>query len=119
MASLGNETLLRAASAEDLGNQAFTTEEQEKIATWCRELREYIITTYDVSVEQRELLQRRLDYLAASSARVGAKDWACMCGGALIGWLLSAALPADAARDALRFAAVTLRHFLDWPFLLP
>lgn len=118
-ASLGEETILRAPSAEDLSNEAFTPQEQEKIAAWSRELREYIIATYDVSIEQMQLLQRRLDYLAQASARVGAKDWACMCGGALIGWLLSATLPVDAVRDVLRFAGMTLRNFLDWPFLLP
>jgi hypothetical protein len=76
--------------------------EQEEIARQLRELRDYVSRTYSLSESQSRLLEERLDYLASAARRVGRKDWLLMAAGLILGYVLTAALPPEAAMDILR-----------------
>ena len=99
-----------AASEEE--NTAFTTDEQQQIATALGELQEYIGKTADMTQEQLAIVESRVHYLEEASTRVGRKDWAVLLGGALTSVALNAALPPDKVQEMFRFAAQVLGWLL-------
>jgi hypothetical protein len=86
--------------------------EQEKIAGQLRELKDHVTRAYTLSDEQTRLLEDRFDYLAAAASRVGRKDWVLMAAGVLLGYVLTAALPPEAARDILGTLLTSIGHIL-------
>jgi len=93
--------LISAVAGEAIGNTPLTPVEQEEIARQLRELRVYVSRTYSLSALQTQLLEAKLDYLAAAASRVGRKDWILMAAGLILSYVLGAALPSDAARHIL------------------
>jgi len=112
-AELQRETeLLGAVSAEAVENTPFTPAEQDEIAEQLRKLRDYVSRTYSLPGPQVRLLEERLDYLAAAAGRVGRKDWLLMVAGVMLGYVLTAALPPEAARDILGTLLTSIGHVL-------
>jgi len=104
--------LLGAISDEAIGNTPFAPAEQDKIAGQLRELRDYVSRIYSLSELQTRLLEENLDYLADASGRVGRKDWLLMVAGVILGYVLIAALPPEAARDILGTLLTSIGHIL-------
>jgi hypothetical protein len=104
--------LFGAVSDEAIGNAPFTPAEQEEIARQLRELRDYVSRTYSLSESQSRLLEERLDYLASAARRVGRKDWLLMAAGLILGYVLPAALPPEAAMDILRTLLTSIGQIL-------
>lgn len=105
--------LLADVSDEAMANTPFTPAEQEEIAGQLRDLRDYVSRTYSVSESQTRLLEEKLDYLAAATTRVGRKDWVLMAAGVMLGYVLTAALPPEAARDILVTLLSSIGHILE------
>jgi hypothetical protein len=108
----GEAELLGSISDEAIENSPFTVAEQEKIAGQLRELKDHVTRTYALSDGQTRLLEERFDYLAAAASRVGRKDWVLMAAGVLLGYVLTAALPPEAARDILGTLLTSIGHIL-------
>jgi hypothetical protein len=104
--------LLGAVSDEAIENTPFTYAEKEEIAERLRELGDHIRLTYSLNASQTQLLNERLGYLANALNRVGRKDWLLMFGGVILTYVLGAALPQEAARDAFETLLTSSRHVL-------
>lgn len=108
----GEAELLGSISDEAIENSTFTVAEQEKITGQLHELKDQVTRTYALSEGQTRLLEERFDYLAAAAGRVGRKDWILMAAGLLLGYVLTAALPPEAARDILGTLLTSIGHIL-------
>jgi hypothetical protein len=112
--------LFRSVSAESVENTPFTAAEQEEIAKQLRELKDQVSRTYSLSEPQVRLLEEKLDNLAAAAGRVGRKDWVLMAAGVMLSYVLTAALPPEAARDILGTLITSIDHVLgSGPLGLP
>lgn len=104
--------LLGAVSDEDIDNTPFTPAEQAEIAGQLQELGDYVRRTYSPSESQMRLLDERLNYLAAATSRVSRKDWLIMVAGVILGYVLTVALPPEAAVHVLGTLLTNIRHVL-------
>lgn len=108
----GQAKLLATISDEAIDNTSFTPEEQEEIAGQLRELRDYVTRRHSLSAAQARLLDEKLDYLVDASRRVGRKDWLLITAGAMLSFVLGAALPPDAVSDVLGTLLTSIGHVL-------
>jgi hypothetical protein len=90
--------LLFGAPSDDTENTPFTPDEQNDIAARLQALAEHARRTYSLSAAQMRTLEAKLDYLADAARRLGRKDWLNVCAGAILGYILTASLPPEAAR---------------------
>jgi hypothetical protein len=101
-AELQREAVLLGAGSDELTeNTPFTLDEQKEIAGRCQELATYARHTYSLSPTQMQVLDAKLDYLVKASGRLGRIDWRNAFVGAMLGFILAAALPPESARDIL------------------
>jgi hypothetical protein len=105
-------TLLQGATGSASENTPFTSSERERIAASLRELKDYAIATYQLTTDQTASLEGRIQYLIEASGRLSRKDWINAAVGALMGFVMTAALQGDQARD---FILMTGRA-LNWLF---
>jgi len=80
-------------------NTPFTPDEQKEIARRLQEWAEHTRRTYSLSVAQMQVLGAKLDYLVSAAGRLGRIDWRNAAVAAMLGWVLTAALPPESARD--------------------
>ncbi len=103
--------LLAGSSDEALENTPFTPDERDEIARQFNEIRDYAKAVYALSEPQFANLDSKLDYLLKAAGRLGRKDWLNACIGAMLGWLLVAALSPDASRHVLQMVVSSIAHF--------
>ena len=91
--------LLGVGSSELIENTPFTPDEQKEIAKRLNELAKYLKLTYSLSQAQMKALDEKVDYFIEASNRVGRKDWLNIFIGGIFGYILSAAVPTESARN--------------------
>ena len=91
--------LLEAGSYAITENTPFTSDEQKEIAGRLDELAKYLSHTYSLSRAQTQAVGEKLDYLVKASGRLGRKDWFNTFVGVILGFVLSAALAPESARN--------------------
>lgn len=116
--AISQETEIVEATATDTDNTPFSKSEKEYIKSGVREIKEYLLKAHNLSEQNATLVEGRLNYLIEASARVGKKDWINLLLSVLVGIIINTALPADSARDLLRFAGQALKEVLHSPLLL-
>jgi hypothetical protein len=109
------QTMLDGLSADSGENTPFTADEQQQIAQQLDEVRAYVKETYELSVDQRRLLEGQLDYLQDAASRIGRIDWRNAVTGVLLGTVVNAALPGEAVRDALLMLLRSVGHMFGHP----
>jgi hypothetical protein len=101
-AELQRETeLLGDTSKYATENTPFTPEEQKEIVGRLKELAEYAGRTYWLSGEQMQVLDAKIDYLVDAAGRLGRTDWRSVFVGAIVSYILTAAIPPESARSVL------------------
>lgn len=103
--------------ASDDENAPFTPDEQEEVARRLQELREYARQTYSLSRPQMETLDAKLDHLVDAAGRLGRTDWRGVFVGTMVSFVLSAALPPEAARHILLTLLRAIGHLYGLPEL--
>lgn len=93
--------LLEAGSDAVTENRPFTPTEQREIAARLQELAKYARETYSLSRVQTKALDAKLDYLVDASNRLGRKDWLTVFVGAILGYIVAAALPPESVHGLL------------------
>jgi hypothetical protein len=91
--------LLGGGSAELIENTPFTSDEQQEIARRLEEVATDVKRAHALSKAQAQTLDEKLDYLVRASARLGRIDWRNAFVGAILGYVLSAALAPESALD--------------------
>lgn len=112
--SLQQERLLvDAATSSEGEDRPFTQDEVRYISGQLHELKEYIFQTQQLSSEQHEVVELRLNYLADSATRQNRTDWLHTLTGVLLSLVFSLAMSSDGARELFRFAGAAFRQLLS------
>lgn len=90
--------LLGKVTDEVSENTPFTLNEQKEIARRLKELAETTKRTHSLSAQQMRVLDTKLSYLINAASRLGRIDWRNAFVGAIIGFILTTALPPETAR---------------------
>ncbi len=70
--------------------------------------------TYSLPEPEMEILSAKIDYLVDAAGRLGRIDWRNVFAGAIVGYILTAALPPESARSIFLIFMTFLRaigHF--------
>src|ERR1019366_560235 len=110
-AELQREAELLGANDDVTENTPFTFDEQKEIAGRLQELAEHARRTNALSGEQMRILDGKLDYLVNAAGRLGRIDWRNAFVGAILGYIVTAALPPDARDIVLGLFRATIGHF--------
>lgn len=106
-------------AASDLEDTPFSQQELTYISSALKEIKEYIVSTQNLTSDKLTYIESRLDYLEKSSKRQGRQAWIHTTIGVLFTIVVGAAFAPDAARDLFRFAANALSQIINSPLLLP
>jgi hypothetical protein len=109
--------LLGAGSTEVTENTPFTLDEQKEIAERLPKLAKYAKRTYSLSGTQMRVLEAKLDYLVDAARRLGRIDWRNVFAGAILSFILSAAVPPESARDIFLTLLRGIGHLYGFPEL--
>jgi hypothetical protein len=110
--------LLFGAAADDIAeNRPFTHAEQNAIAARLKHWLEHARRTYSLSATQMRALEAKVDYLVNAARRLGRIDWLNVCAGAILGYILNASLPLEAARGMLPALFRAIGHLYGLPDL--
>jgi hypothetical protein len=96
----------------DTENTVFDEEEQEQISAQLRELREYLVSTQELTGDQLRMIDARLGYLEEAARRTRRIDWRNLLVGSLISLVLEQVVPVTAIQAAFQF----LGRALDYLF---
>lgn len=107
--------LFGAASDTADDNTPFTQQEKKEISTQLRRLGKKAQATYSLSEIQTRNLNTKLDYLIGASERLNRIDWREAFIGALISFVLSAALPPESARHLFLMVIGGIGHIYGLP----
>jgi hypothetical protein len=119
-AELQREAELLGANYDDVTeNTPFNPNEQKEIERRLQQLAEHVERTHSLSSAQMRVLSAKLDYLVKAAGRLGRIDWRNAFAGVILGFILSAALPPEAARDILLGLFRGIGHFIGLPELPP
>jgi hypothetical protein len=92
------------------GNTPFDAEERAAIRSQLREIHEYVKQSYELSESQVLVLDESVAYLDEAASRLGRIDWRNALVGAMLGAIVTAALPSETIRTFLRLLFEGIGH---------
>jgi hypothetical protein len=98
-AELSRDTGMLGASSYDISNAPFTSDEQKNIAEHLQYVAEHVRQHYALSIMQTEKLDALIDYAVKAAGRMGRTDWRNVLVGAVLGWVISAAVAPEYAHE--------------------
>lgn len=107
--TFGRDIYVSPAAGE--GNTPFTRVEQQQIAQSLHRLRKDVRRS-DLSEEQADEVEEKLDYLIAASRRVGRLDWRNLVAGTILTMIADATLPPETTRHIIRMILLYVGHRL-------
>ena len=116
---IDKENILAKGVTEYEDNLLFTQSEYEKIRISLNELKEFIITTQNLSQNDLKYLETRMNYLEESSKRLGRKDWISILIGVLTNIIIGLALAPETAKELFKITSDAFNWLLINSFLLP
>ncbi len=103
-------------SRENVENSPFDERELAEIVSQLAEVEEYARASARLGEGEMRILQIRLNYFAdAAARRVGRFDWRNLVMGALLGDIISGALPPESTRSVLTTLLRSVGHILGHP----
>lgn len=105
--------LAGALSTQEAMNEPFAADELVQIKTTLKALGSKLRARTDVSPEQSDLLERKLDEIITASERLGRKDWTMFVAGTLTNVVVGAAFSPEAAKDLFSSVADALGWVLQ------
>jgi hypothetical protein len=112
-----SQLLFGNGSGDVAENRPFTQAERNEIAARLQALAEHARRTYSLSATQMRALEAKVDYLVNAARRLGLIDWLNVCAGAILGYILNASLPPEAARGMLSALFRAIGHLYGLPDL--
>ncbi len=91
-------------------NTPFTKTEQIQISNQIHQIKNYILITYELTVERLSDVEERLDHIEEASRRLGRKDWLVLFNGAVFSLILADLIPPQAAQHILVLALHGIGH---------
>jgi hypothetical protein len=110
--------MLGPAPDETIENNPFAAGEQAEIRQQLREIQEYVKKSYALSGSQLHALDETRAYMDEAVGRLGRIDWRNAAAGAMLGALVTAAIPPDAVRAYLEMLFQSLAHLFTHGGLL-
>lgn len=119
-ASIASEkTLMVSVGASSAPDSQFDSAEQQRIQKALNEIREYLISTQNLAVDQQEVIAARLAYLEGASRRLGRKDWVIVTIGVLTNIIVTAGFGPTQAHELIQFAGKVLGWVVEHKLFLP
>jgi hypothetical protein len=84
-----NRELIDDIQDRDSGNTPFTLDEQKQIADQFQEIRKQLRQQFELTNEQIEQIDARLDEAVEASTRMGRKDWRLLFGGTILNLIVT------------------------------
>jgi hypothetical protein len=110
-AEMQREVKLLGVGSDDVReNTPFTPDEQKEIARRLQELAEQAGQKYSLSATQIQVLNAKLDYLVKAAGRLGRIDWRNAFVGAIIGYVLTAAVPPELGHEIFQTLLHAIGH---------
>jgi hypothetical protein len=117
--TIADEKAIVLAAADDkIENELFSSNEQKIISSQLSEIKAYLIQTQDLNEQQAEQVNRRLDYLAEASTRMGRKDWFNLALGVITGIAIQLFFQPNIIHDLFQVIGNLLRPILGGPLPL-
>lgn len=101
---------LVAAAEDSDDNRPFTTAEQAEIASQIRAIKESMRQHSELTSEQLNRIEARLDDAEEASHRLGRKDWIMLFAGGVFALILADAIPPDIAHQIFTGVVHGLSH---------
>jgi hypothetical protein len=92
-------------------NTPFSAVEQREVGKRLRDTKEYVKGSYALSEDQVIVLDDMVAYMEEAGARLGRIDWRNAAAGAMLGALVSAAIPPEVVRAFLNMLFEGIGHF--------
>ena len=99
-----------------IGNEPFTAQQVDQIAESLKKIREYLELELDLDVQQKTLVNEKLDYLLEASKRQGRKDWLHTSIGVIFTLAIALAFSPEQARTIWNILKVAVSGIIQ---LLP
>lgn len=111
--------LISSVSYSGDDNSPFTAEERIKLLQGLEEIKAYLKSGRELSLEQHKIIDAKFEYLQEASSRLGRKDWQGILISTLLSTALTIGLDGNSTVDWFRFAGSIVRQLLGQLFLPP
>lgn len=108
------QEVMAAAQSADASNAPFTPDEQDEIAYTLDEIRHFVLESFDLTAEQFDAVDQRLDDVEEASTRLGRKDWATILIGAMVSTGMTDAVPPGVIQTVLTTLLHGIGHILGF-----
>jgi hypothetical protein len=99
---------------QEAENTPFTNDEQAEVSAQMKQVKEYIKTTFELTGEQIEHMDARLDQAEQASRHLGRKDWLLMFNGAVFSLILTDLITPQAAEHIIMLTVHGLGHLFGF-----
>lgn len=92
------------------GNAPFTPDEQRQIAAWMAEITKQVKEQFELTTEQMERIEEKLDEAAEASKRISRKDWLMCFMGTISSLVITATVPVAVGDHIFSIAIQGIGH---------
>lgn len=117
--SISDGRVIADQASSDTDNSPFTQPEKEYIVGGLEEVKEFLVTSHQLTGERLAFIELRLGYLVEASDRVGRKDWKNLFLAVLFSIILYLSLPQSAAGELFRLSKAALYKIFGGEHFLP
>lgn len=99
---------------QDVENIPFTSDEQAEVSAQIKQVKEYILATFELTSEQIAHVNERFDQTEQASRHLGRKDWLLMFNGAVFSLILTDLITQQAAQHIIMLTFHGLGHLFGF-----
>ena len=105
-----NRELITGIQQTDSDNTLFSEDEQRQISAQLQKIKEQIKEQFELTNEQKEQIDARLDEAEEASKRIGRKDWRLLFGGTILNLIVTDTITPGVAGHIFNVAINGLAH---------
>jgi hypothetical protein len=109
-----NRAFLSDQHDQDVENTPFTSDEQAEVSAQIKQVKDYIMATFELTSEQVAHVNERLDQTEQASKHLGRKDWLLLFNGAVFSLILTDLITPQAAEHIIMLTVHGLGHLFGF-----
>ena len=106
--------ILATAQAANASNAPFTPDEQAEIAHRLDEIKQLVREQFELSADQLDAIDQKVDELKEASERLGRKDWLMILYGSLVSTFVTGAVPSGVIQTVLTTVVHGIAHIFGF-----